>query len=401
MKLTKRLIALTLTGVLMLGGLTACGKVEANLPEYDSETLDTTTITDLTEFLLGVPGDTAVATLNGVDVTADELAYWIVVHCDSLQQNAYQSTGSLTIPWDADMGDGLTLEGYVRKAALDLAVTQRMVDQMAEKDGIAMTAEQQTQVQEILDGVAAEGQQIGASLDQYLNLSMALDEEMFRWNWKCDFAYEALSEARFGGENAPAAQDILSWMEEEAGFYSVKHILLATKDTTTNVPLSAEQAKEKRAVADDLLARLLAAEDPIALFDTLMNEYSEDPGLVTNPNGYTFQTNTNIDPAFESVAISLEPGQISDVVTGVSGYHIILRLPLEADPEQYRDAYVRAAMPQLVAGLVEQAELKTTDFCDEVDVQDVHERMTAFRNRFGQPAVEQVQPDEGDSAPVE
>lgn len=401
MKLTKRLTALVLTGVLLLGGLTACGTVQASLPEYDPATLDTTTITDLTEFLLGVPGEEAVATLNGEAITANELVYWIVAYCDNARQNAYQSTGSLTIPWDADMGDGTTLESFIRQDALNLAVTQRMVSQMAEKETFVMTKEQQDTVQQILDSIAAEGQQIGATLDQYLKLSMAVDEELFRWNWECDFAYEALRHSRFEGENAPAAEDVLSWLEDE-GFYSVKHILLATKDTATNAPLSEEQAREKRTQAEDLLAQLLAAEDPIALFDDLMNEYSEDPGLLTNPNGYTFQTNTNIDPAFEAVAIGLEPGQISDVVTGVSGYHIILRLPLEIDTAKYESAYASNAMSQLVTGLVEQSKLKTTAICHELDVEDVYERMTAFRSRFGQPAVEEdVIPSEGDSSAAE
>lgn len=401
MKLTKRLTALVLTGVLLLGGLTACGKAEASLPEYDPATLDTTTITDLTQFLLGVPGEEAVATLNGEAITANELVYWIVAYCDNARQNAYQSTGSLDIPWEADMGDGTTLESFIREDALNLAVTQRMVSQMAEKEDFVMTKEQQDTVQQILDSIAAEGQQINATLDQYLKLSMAVDEELFRWNWECDFAYEALRQSRFEGENAPAAEDVLSWLAEE-GFYSVKHILLATKDTATNAPLSEEQAREKRALAEDLLAQLLAAEDPIALFDTLMNEYSEDPGLVANPNGYTFQTNTNIDPAFEEVAIGLEPGQISDVVTGLSGYHIILRLPLEADAEQYKAAYASAAMSQLVTGLVEQSKLKTTAICHELDVEDVYARMTAYRNRFGQPAVEEeAVPPENDSSAAE
>lgn len=395
MKLTKRLIALALTGVLMLGGLTACGKVQANLPEYDPATLDTATITDLTGFLMGVPGDTAVATLNGVDITATELVYWIVAYCDNAQQSAYQNTGSTDIPWDADMGDGTTLENYIRVNALNLAVTQSMVDQMAEKDGIAMTVEQQDQVQQILDGLATEGMQIGADLDQYLKLSMAIGEDLFRWNWKCDFAYEALIEARFGGENAPAAEDILSWLEEEQDCYRVKHILIDAQNVADE-----EELKEKRLLAEELLSKLLAAEDPIALFDELMLEYGEDPGVASNPDGYVAFPGQMV-AEFEQAALGLEEGQFSDVVTSSFGYHIILRLPLNVDAEEYRDSYVSAAMSRLVAGWVEQAKLKTTDLCDTVDVSDVYERMITYRGRFGQPPVEQAAPAEGDSSAVE
>ena len=41
----------------------------------------------------------------------------------------------------------------------------------------------------------------------------------------------------------------------------------------------------------------------------------------------------------------------------------------------------------------QQANLKTNAFCDEVDVKDVYERMTAYRNRYGQPPAEQAPAD--------
>lgn len=394
MKLTKRLTALVLTGVL-LGGLTACGVKKATPPAYDPTTLDTSTITDLTEFLLGVPGEETVATLNGEAITANELAYWIVAYCDNAQQSAYQSTGSLTIPWDVDMGDGTTLESFIRENALNLAITQRMVAQMAEQEAIVPSKEQTDSVQEILDSIAAEGLQIGATLDQYLELSMAVDEDLFRWNWECDFAYEALRDKRFTGENAPGEEEILSWLEEEQGYYRVKHILIETQGIT-----DAEQLKEKRALADDLLARLLAAEDPVALFDTLMQEYGEDPGVASNPDGYVAGPGQMV-AEFEQASLALDEGKFSDVVTSSFGYHIILRLPFEVDVASYEEAYTNSAMAQLVAGLVEQSKLKTAAICDELDVKDVYERMTAYRNRFGQPPVEETAPAEGDSSAAE
>lgn len=400
MKRTKRLIALALAGVLMLGGLTACGKMEASLPEYDPETLDTTTITDLTEFLLGVPGDTAVATLNGEDVTADELVYWLVANCDSLQQNAYYYTGSTDIPWDASMGEGVTVQDYVRAESLNLALSQRMVAQKAFDEGVDATAEQMQEVSTLLESIKAEGEtRLGATLDEYLELSMALDANLFTFNWRCDYMYEAMRDARFAGDNVPTDEDVLTWLEEDQGFYKVKHILLSTRDEAQN-PLPDEQVAEKRAVADDLLAQLLAAEDPIALFDELMTEYGEDPGVASSPDGYTAQPGQMV-AEFEQASLGLEEGSFSDVVTSEFGYHIILRLPLDMDPAEYRDAYINSAMGQLVGGWLEQSEVKTEALCDEVDVKDLFERMTAFRNRFGQPPVEQADPAEGDSSTAE
>ena len=47
---------------------------------------------------------------------------------------------------------------------------------------------------------------------------------------------------------------------------------------------------EKKALAEDLLSQLQAAEDKEALFDQLMEEHSEDTdaaGAVNSPDGYT------------------------------------------------------------------------------------------------------------------
>jgi len=80
------------------------------------------------------------------------------------------------------------------------------------------------------------------------------------------------------------------------------------------------------ATAADVLARARAGED----FDALMWEYSQDPGLVGNPDGYTFVPGQFI-AAFEEATRNLEYGEISDLVWAVhggrQGYHIIKRIP--------------------------------------------------------------------------
>ena len=121
---------------------------------------------------------------------------------------------------------------------------------------------------------------------------------------------------------------------DEAGRYRAKHILLATIDLDTREPLDEAAIAQKKSTADGLLAQLRAAEDPIALFDELMHQYSEDSGLAANPNGYTTSKGKMVAP-FEEAALALQNGEISDIVESDLGYHIILRLPM--DPDDYRD----------------------------------------------------------------
>lgn len=81
----------------------------------------------------------------------------------------------------------------------------------------------------------------------------------------------------------PTDADLLSYIQNDRKLYSVKHILLLTQDPETGEPLDEAAAAEKKAQAEDLLRQLRESSDPAALFDQLMNDYSEDTGLATNP----------------------------------------------------------------------------------------------------------------------
>lgn len=81
----------------------------------------------------------------------------------------------------------------------------------------------------------------------------------------------------------PTDADLLSYIQNDRKLYSVKHILLLTQDPETGEPLDEAAAAEKKAQAEDLLRQLRESSDPAALFDQLMNDYSEDTGLATQP----------------------------------------------------------------------------------------------------------------------
>ena len=82
---------------------------------------------------------------------------------------------------------------------------------------------------------------------------------------------------------------------------------------------------EERAAA--LIARIQAGED----FDTLMFEYSEDPGLASHPGGYIFTDNVMVDEFFEA-ARNLAIGEVSGPVETMHGIHILQRVePQEGD----------------------------------------------------------------------
>jgi peptidyl-prolyl cis-trans isomerase C len=116
---------------------------------------------------------------------------------------------------------------------------------------------------------------------------------------------------------------------EKAEMVRASHILLSTRDASGQGELPAEKKTEKRKQAEDILKRARAGED----FAKLAKEYSEDPGSKDKGGEYTFPKGRMV-PEFEAAAFSLQPGQISDVVTTQFGFHIIKlseKLPAKKD----------------------------------------------------------------------
>ena len=104
----------------------------------------------------------------------------------------------------------------------------------------------------------------------------------------------------------------------EENYLSCKHILV-------KFPSGADDAAKAETLekANGLYARAAAGED----FDKLVEEYGEDPGMTSNPDGYTFTEGTMVESFYEGTK-ALEIGGISEPIESVHGYHIIKRLPL-------------------------------------------------------------------------
>lgn len=382
MKFFPRMTALALAGVMSVCLLTGCqqqagGSTSNSVPEV----VDVAAIDDICLYLTGLPADEVMAQADGLKITAGELMYWITANCDSLRSYYYYYYGVDELPWGTTDGSGkTTLADFVLEDAVKYAVIQRMVEAKGKQGGFAPTQENMDAIQGALDSMQAEFAEDGLSLQTCL-FQQGLTEDLYRWNCECDYVYEAMSVANFGPDspNPPTEENIRAFRESQ-GEYKVKHILLASVDTTTRQPLDEQTVADKKSQAADLLEALRASDDPMALFDEYMNTLSEDPGLATNPDGYVFTANTSVDPAFEQAALALEHGQISEVVEGVSGFHIILRLPLDVNAEEEAQNYIYAQMALLAEDWAKQTGYKTTKTFDKLDAQAIYERMLAYRD---------------------
>jgi len=120
-----------------------------------------------------------------------------------------------------------------------------------------------------------------------------------------------------------------------------KHILISTVDGQGN-PLPEDKQEEARKKAEDIYKRIKDGED----FDKLMNEYSEDPGLASYPDGYDVVKGQMVQE-FEDAVFSMKKGDVSSPVKTIYGYHIIKveeelhALPIEEVKEQIKAEILR------------------------------------------------------------
>ena len=131
-----------------------------------------------------------------------------------------------------------------------------------------------------------------------------------------------------------------------------------------------------------------------------MNQYSEDTGLESSPDGYVFSAGKMVE-AFESATRSLEPGQLSGIVESEFGYHIILRLD-PATSKAFRENYSSAKLSEMEQQWVDEADIKTTETYDNLSVADFYDKLTAYRDSLNTDADQaekenqQVEQDTGD-----
>ena len=134
-----------------------------------------------------------------------------------------------------------------------------------------------------------------------------------------------------------------------------KHILIMTIDQGTGAALDDEKKAEAKKTAEDILKRAQSGEN----FEALIDEFNQDPGMKSNPDGYVFTDGTMVQEFTDGVD-SLKPGEITMVETSY-GYHIIKRYALDESPE-----YTAQAL-ESVRSEVEHA-INTEKLNDQIDV---------------------------------
>ncbi len=250
---------------------------------------------------------------------------------------------------------------------------------IADEIGVTLTEEEE---QEIIATVEEEKALHGSNYDNYLAENHYLNEEncieIQKLQNLVTKSIETYTEQVSEENEAGLIEEVDADFEEN--YIAVKHILIEVVEAEEGASESdVSPADEARETAQDLYQQITASDDPATLFDQMMHEHSDDPGLETNPDGYTFTEGTMVE-AFYQTSMELNEGEIAEPIfvdsEGYSGYHIIMRIPLsEEEKETNRESAISAKIDEMVMEKAEEElanlPITTTEAHDAFKAEDI------------------------------
>lgn len=348
----KKALVFCMALVLCLGTLAGCGNGGLNYKgEIKEGFLYETT---------GISPDAVVLTANGVDVTAEEYFHWIAYGCSQL---SYYSS----IDWTQDV-DGASMDDYIKSEAAKTAALYAVIKNLAKENKVELSEEDVAASAADIEGNAEYygGMDAYAEQMEAQGASVALMQEINDVVYLHDNLREVYMDE---SSKIHPTDDTLNDYAAMVGSYTVKHVLFDIRTCTE------AEAQEKLAQAEEVIAALdnRGDADLVTLFESYITEFGEDPGMTTNPNGYTFNNSDDeaLVPGFADTCKALGEYEYSDVLVTDYGYHIILRLPLdrEALTAEHFDVFIQDALAT--------ADVAYSDCFESISAQAYYEALIA------------------------
>jgi len=239
--------------------------------------------------------------------------------------------------------------GYSKEDALNEISSLKASVAKAKEQGIALTEEDASTIESQMEELAAQFGGEEALLKEFENLGITKDQykEIMRLSLIVDHLNEQLVD--LGLFKEVTDDEVLAFYD--ANFLRAQHILFATLDENSQ-QISEEEIKNKKAQAEDVAKKISEG----AKFEDLVS-LSEDPGLESSPNGYTFVNSAAqsvasnelmlayfqqagipvMVEAFEKGTAALDVNEVSGVIESDYGYHIIKRYDLHGDGNEYEE----------------------------------------------------------------
>lgn len=359
----KKTIAMLLAAVMLCGCLAGCG---------------------------GTKDDT-VMTVNGTEISYDEYMTWLGSAVSDIK-SIYSTYSGTDVDWDGNFlfDASITNAEWCIKHANENLTKLHSVESKAKELGVTVTDEQKEALEdeiEELRSTYATGDDTEASFKDFL-AGYNYTQDSYRTQRNLNYLYYNVFAELYGEQGEKLDESKVLDYAEKNDYVTSAHILIkTTKDVTdddgktTTEELSEAEKAEKLAQAQELADELKAIDDNEKRwerFKELMDEYSEDPGKESFPNGYCFTTNTMVE-IYDTTSRELDEYEVSDPVESTHGYHVIMRLPMtSSDLVSYTNGYQQSIVPLSyvaapsyydtdVSGWAKEATVKYTSLYEKVD----------------------------------
>lgn len=365
----KRMMALLLAVVLCLTLFTGCGGT-GDAVETTPTPAPTTppAVIDYDAAFAKYDPATVVMTVDGKDVTWSEFFYMLY---SSLSQIEYYMG---EIRWADELVEGMSFDGYTMDMTMTMLKQMHAVENKSNELKLKLTADDHKLIED--NKVSVMAQYCGENateedFEAFLLSKLYLTPDVYTYINENSLKYEKLFTESIGAAGEKITEEEVAEFIDSVPYVSAKHILLMTVNGDTGEALDDETVAKAKQTADELLAKLQAEADPTKrakLFDELMFEYNEDPGLAVFPEGYTF-TNGEMYPVFEEAVFALEDYEISGIVESQAGYHIIMRVPTHKDSVVNFDYETNTFYTVLAYAATDIYSKRLTGWMSELDVQ--------------------------------
>ena len=265
----------------------------------------------------GLDVSRTIITVNGSEITEEEYKFYLeTAKLEVFSENGIADEEAAKEFLANGNVEGKPVADYIKEKAYETATRNEIAVAMAKAEGISLTDE------EISSARSTEGMEdqiketYGTAVETYADVmekSALIDKYYASVSSKNPESFEATPE------------EITAAINEN--YALVQHILImnAPQDGTADENYAAE-AKKK---AEEVLEKAKTTNN----FEALVNEYGEDPGMESNPEGYlitktgyTLDGQSQMVEPFTKGAFAVEPGDVNPkLVESDYGWHIIKR----------------------------------------------------------------------------
>lgn len=301
------------------------------------------------------------ATINGQMVSVAEYKYYL----ESIKQQMVQEAGATDEDtfWNGEI-DGKKASDAAKERATEEMLRVEIAYSKAQEKGLSLDSATENQINTLVN---AKDKQTKAQVDSIKESTGLSNRQLKTLLIKTSLASKYAQEIQATEPEKLEVSDEQAQEKYESDYARVKHILIlnskedsedeavdesaedTAEDTAENTAepqqeeISEEEYKQQqKQLAEEVLAKVKAGED----FEALLAQYGQDPGMTSNPDGYTIDKEGNSADSqgskmvteFTQGAFSVAVGETTDLVESSYGWHIIKRYALPTSGEIYDSA---------------------------------------------------------------